>query len=290
MKLNLDFLINTLELEQIETNIFRGNSIDLGGRSVFGGQVLAQALNAATRTVPKDRLAHSLHGYFILPGDMKAPIIYEVDTIRDGRSFTTRRVVAVQHGRAIFNMAASFQIEEEGVSHQINMLNVPHPDSLTNIQERLARWEKEGVKTPSVFRREDWPIEVRPVEDIHPIEPGKRPPMRHVWFRAKGELDPSNQALHRYLMAYASDFNLLAAALLPHNLSFFKDKIIMASIDHAMWFHRSFRADEWLLYAIDSPSASNARGFSRGSIFNQEGILVASVTQEGLIRVVGEKS
>lgn len=285
----LDFLINTLELEKIEENIFRGNTIDIGSRSVFGGQVLAQALNAATRTVPGDRLAHSLHAYFILPGDIKAPIIYEVDTIRDGRSFTTRRIVAVQHGRAIFNMAASFQIEEKGADHQINMLNVPHPDSLATFQESYERYEKEGLKISSIFKRKDWPIEIKPVEDINPLNPGKRPPFRHVWFRAQGKIAEDNHALHRYLLAYASDFNLLASALLPHDLSFQKDKIIIASIDHAMWFHRNFRADEWLLYAIDSPSASNARGFTRGSIFNQEGILVASVTQEGLIRVVNDK-
>ena len=285
----LDFLINTLELEKIEEKIFRGNTIDIGSRSVFGGQVLAQALNAATRTVPEDRLAHSMHAYFILPGDIKAPIVYEVDTIRDGRSFTTRRVVAVQHGRPIFNMAASFQIEEEGAEHQINMLNVPHPESLASYQESITKWEKEGMEISSVFKRKDWPIEIRPVEDINPFNPGKRPPFKHVWFRANGKVDANNHALHRYLAAYASDFNLLTSAMLPHNLSFYKEKIIIASIDHAMWFHRNFRSDEWLLYAIDSPSASNARGFTRGSIFNQEGVLVASVTQEGLIRVVKDK-
>ena len=281
-------LLNILELEQLEKNRFRGITKDIGSKSVFGGQVLAQALNAATRTVPEDRLVHSLHGYFILPGDIQEPIIYEVDTIRDGRSFTTRRVVAIQQGKAIFIMAASFQIEEKGLDHQIEMLNVPHPDSLAGFEEIAQRLEKEGHPIPPWYKKKNWPIDIRPVEYIHPYEPGNRPPFRHVWFRAAEPL-PDAKSIHRYLLAYASDFNLLISALLPHNVSMAKTPLIIASIDHAMWFHREFRADQWLLYAIDSPSASNARGFCRGSIFSQDGRLVASVTQEGLIRVISPK-
>ena len=264
--------------------MFRGHSIDIGSKAVFGGQVLAQSLNAATRTVPAERLPHSMHGYFILPGDLKAPILYEVDTIRDGRSFTTRRVVAMQHGKAIFNMAASYQIEEEGLDHQIEMLNVPPPESLATFAEQALRLEKEGNKLPRIFSKTDWPIDFRPVEFINPFKPGKRSPFRHVWFKAKEKIS-DNKRLHRYILSYASDYNLLVSALLPHNVSMFKDPMKIASIDHAMWFHRDFRVDEWLLYAIDSPSASNARGFSRGSIFSRDGRLVASVTQEGLIRL-----
>ena len=281
-------LTATLDLEQLEEKLFRGNSLDIGSRNVFGGQVLAQALHAATQTVPEDRFVHSLHAYFILPGNIQKPIMYEVDTIRDGRSFTTRRIVARQEGRAIFNMAASFQIEEEGLDHQIEMLNVPHPESLATLQDLAKTLENMGKPVPEWYKRKNWMIDFRPVEQIDPFKPGKRPPFRHVWFRSNGSL-PDNKALHRNILAYASDFNLLGAALLPHNVSTLKDRIIIASIDHAMWFHRDFRIDDWLLYALDSPSASNARGFSRGSVFNQQGELVASVTQEGLIRVINDK-
>ena len=284
----IDPFLQTIKLEQLDENTFQGNSLDIGSKAVFGGQVLAQSLNAATRTVAMDRFVHSLHAYFILPGDIQKPILYEVDKVRDGRSFTTRRVIAKQNGKAIFITAASFQIEEKGLDHQIEMLNVPHPESLASMQDIIKRLEQEGKPIPPWYRRKNWPIEFRPVEDIDPYRPGRRPPFRHVWFRANGKLT-DDKALHRCILAYASDFNLLGAALLPHNVSFVKDRMIIASIDHAMWFHRDFRADEWLLYALDSPSASNARGFSRGNIFNQAGDLVASVTQEGLIRLIGDK-
>ena len=278
-------LLHILELEQLTETRFRGESKDIGSRAVFGGQVLAQALNAATRTVPEDRFAHSLHGYFLLPGDIKAPIEYEVDLTRDGGSFTTRRVVAWQYGKAIFVTAASFQKEEEGLDHQIEMLNVPPPESLESIADTAKRFASQLPHKPKWLFSEERPIDFRPVEAINPLNPGKRPPFRHVWFRSNGKL-PDAKPFHRYTMAYASDFNLLVSALLPHNVSFFTQKgLKMASIDHAIWFHRNFRADEWLLYAIDSPSASNARGFCRGSIFTRDGKLVASVTQEGLIRV-----
>ncbi len=277
-------LLNILELEQLTDTRFRGVSKDIGSRYVFGGQVLAQALNAATRTVAKERCVHSLHGYFILPGDIKTPIEYEVDLLRDGRSFTTRRIVAFQKDKAIFNMSASFQIEEEGMEHQKEMLNVPPPDSLNSYRELAKEYAaKLNIKPVGLFA-EDSPIDVRPVENIDLITPGFRPPFRHVWFRSNGKMgDVKN--LHRYVLAYASDFNLLITALNPHNVSMLQKNLQIASLDHAMWFHRDFRADEWLLYAVDSPSASNARGFCRGSIFNQKGQLVASVAQEGLIRL-----
>ncbi|GAB4408033.1 MAG: acyl-CoA thioesterase II [Bacteroidia bacterium] len=277
-------LLALLELEQLDEHHYRGTSKDIGSPSVFGGQVLAQALNAATRSLGDQRLIHSLHGYFVLAGDMRVPIDYEVDSIRDGRSFATRRVVARQHGQAIFIMAASFQVEEEGFDHQIEMLNVPPPESLRSLPEIIRElpdsfpFKRFGLFTP------DSPIDVRPVENISILQPGKRPPFRHVWFRSNGTL-PDDKAAHRYVLAYASDFNLLITALLPHGISLFTPGLQIASLDHAMWFHRDFRADDWLLYALDSPSASNARGFTRGSVFSRDGRLVASVCQEGLMRM-----
>jgi len=274
-------LLEQIVLEQIEENIYRGKSHSIGGRRVFGGQVLAQALQAATLTVPEERLAHSMHGYFILPGDVSKPIIYDVDRIRDGGSFTTRRVVAIQNGSAIFNMSASFQIQEQGFEHQIDMPNVPPPEALQNAtelmrnnREKLPEYLQKSIEMPR-------PIEFRPVEMPHFINPSKGRPFRHIWIRVKGTIE-HQAAIHRILLAYASDYNLLETALRPHGTTW--TEIIAASIDHAMWFHRDFRTDEWLLYALDSPSASNARGFTRGNIFDRNGKLVASVVQEGLIR------
>lgn len=282
-------LLKVLELEQLEDNVFSGVSKDIGSPSVFGGQVLAQALYAATQTVASDRFVHSLHGYFILPGDIHAPIEYRVDRVRDGRSFATRRVIAHQHGKAIFVMAASFQIKEEGLDHQIEMLNVPPPESLLALPEMIQKYAQEKPAVAKWFMDREWPIDFRPVEDINPFRPGNRAPFRHVWMRSHGAL-PDETVVHRYALAYASDFNLLISALLPHNVSSLSHKMIIASIDHAMWFHRDFRMDDWLLYAIDSPSASNARGFCRGSIFTRDGVLVASVTQEGLIRLIDKQT
>ncbi|MEL6718082.1 MAG: acyl-CoA thioesterase II [Bacteroidota bacterium] len=274
-------LLDTIQLEQIEENIYRGKSHSIGSRRVFGGQVLAQALQAATLTVPDERLAHSMHGYFILPGDVNKPIIYDVDRIRDGRSFTTRRVVAIQNGSAIFNMSASFQIEEDGYEHQINMPNVPPPEALQNGIElmranrnKLPEYLQKSIELPR-------PIEFRPVEMPHFVNPSKGRPFRHIWIRVKGDVE-DRPSIHRMLLAYASDYNLLETALRPHGTTW--SEIVAASIDHAMWFHRDFRMDEWLLYALDSPSASNARGFTRGNVFDRSGKLVASVVQEGLIR------
>lgn len=277
-------LLNLLEVEQIDKYLFRGNTWDIGSPAVFGGQVLAQSLNAATRTVEGERFVHSLHAYFILPGNKSIPIIYEVDPIRDGRSFTTRRVVALQNGRAIFNMSASFQLEQEGFDHQIKALNVPPPESLANTEEIAAQYAENWPEDLRPVYKSDLPIEFRPVERVDPLSTAKRPPYRHVWIRTKGAM-PDDKISHRNVLLYASDFSLLGAALMPHEISIYSKSLIIASLDHAIWFHRDFRIDDWLLYAIDSPSASNARGFSRGKIFTRDGTLVASVMQEGLIRV-----
>ena len=277
-------LVQLLHLEQLEHNLYRGESRDIGTLDVFGGQVLAQALSAAVHTVEPDRLVHSLHAYFILPGDIQAPIVYHVDRIRDGRSFTTRRVVAVQHGRAIFFMSASFQVAEEGVSHQMPMPEVKKPDEIPSLKSLFPE-PPQGL--PEVLRRyfaEDQPVEFRPVTLDNPFAPVPREPINHVWFRITEKV-ADQPSLHRILLAYVSDFNLLGTAMRPHALSAAQPGIKVASLDHALWFHRPFRADDWLLYALDSPSSSESRGFCRGSIFTQSGELIASVAQEGLIRV-----
>jgi acyl-CoA thioesterase II len=279
----IDDLLNLIDLEQIEENIFRGQTYDIGNPIVFGGQVLSQALHAAIRTTPAERYAHSMHGYFILPGDIHLPIVYEVERLRDGKSFTTRRVKAIQKGQVIFNMAASFQIEEMGYDHQIDMPESPPPDNLWNI-EQLAETIKDqlssGLKRFFAIER---PIEFRPVDIYNPVNPGKKKPFKRVWMKAKGQMS-DKKTDHQTALAYASDYNLLDTAILAHGDKVGLHQIQMASLDHAMWFHRDFRMDEWLLYAVESPSSSNARGFTRGNIFTQEGILVASVVQEGLIR------
>jgi acyl-CoA thioesterase II len=280
---SVQILLRLLDLENIEMNLFRGNSRDIGGKSVFGGQVLAQALVAAQRTV-EDRVAHSLHGYFLRPGDKEAAIVFDVDRIRDGKSFTTRRVVAIQHGRPIFNMAASFQVIEEGNEHQSKMPDVPPPeDIMPELEMRRLVADKIPEKFRDVFLQEQ-PIEFRPIDPVNPFMPDKRPPYRAIWFRADGKL-PDDLATHQAILAYASDYGLLSASMLPHGLTFMQRNVQVASLDHALWFHRPFRADEWLLYSIDSDSASNARGFNRGSIFTRDGVLVASAVQEGLVRL-----
>jgi acyl-CoA thioesterase-2 len=279
-------LIELLRLERIEDNLFRGPSQDLGWGQVFGGQVLGQALSAAAQTVPAERPVHSLHAYFLRPGRVDRPVVYNVDPIRDGTSFTTRRVVAVQAGRAIFTLAASFQVDESGFEHQDEMPSTPPPDGLAN-QEELAA--KEFSFLPAELQAKataERPIEIRPVESVHPIRPEKLPPRRHAWFRARGRL-PDEDAVHRALLAYASDFHLLTTSLQPHGVTWLTPGMQVASIDHAMWFHRRFRLDDWLLYAVDSPSASGARGLVRGRFFDREGHLVASTAQEGLIRLRG---
>lgn len=276
-------LLDLLELERIEENLFRGSSQDLGWGTIFGGQVLGQALSAAQQTVPGDRHVHSLHGYFLRPGDVGRPVVYEVDRIRDGKSFTTRRVVALQHGRAIFNAAASFQVVEEGYDHQSDMPKAPAPDELASEKE-LAERVKDLIPAPLRDRAlSDKPIEIRPVAPTNPLRPSARPPHRQVWIRAIDAL-PDDPRLHQYLLAYASDFHFLTTAMLPHAISWLSPGMQVASLDHAMWFHRPFRIDEWLLYAVDSPSASGARGIARGSLYNQRGELVATCVQEGLMR------
>lgn len=280
----LSELLALLRLERIEQNLFRGPSQDLGWGQVFGGQVLGQALSAAAQTVPEGRFAHSLHGYFLRVGDAKAPIVYTVDPIRDGRSFTTRRVVAVQHGKAIFNMAASFQVAEPGFDHQDTMPEgVPDPESL--ISESQLAQRLEGILPRPLFERATAPrpIEIRPVDPSNPLKPDQRPATHQVWFRASDPL-PDARSLHHYLLAYASDFSFLTTALRPHGASWLTPGMQVASVDHAMWFHRPFRFDDWLLYDMRSPSASGARGLVQGRIFDREGNLVASTAQEGLIR------
>ncbi len=278
-------LLALLELEQLEVNLFRGASRDIGSPQVFGGQVLGQALTAASATV-EGRIVHSLHAYFLRRGDCNAPIVYEVDRSRDGHSFSNRRIIAIQHGEQIFNMTASFQVPEEGLEHQIEMPQVPPPEQLPEMMESLR-----GVldRLPERLQRlaaTPRPFEFRMVQPLDFQQSRKAPPARQVWFRAVGAL-PDDEALHRRLLAYVSDFYLLDTAALPHGVSFFSSKAIMASIDHAMWFHRPLRVDEWLLYALDSPSASGARGFGRGSLFARDGRLVASTAQEGLVRIIG---
>lgn len=279
---NVADLIGELRLEQIEENIFRGTSHDIGASHVFGGQVLSQALHAAILTTAADRIAHSMHAYFILPGDLDHPIIYIVNQVRDGGSFTTRRVRAIQHGRDIFIMAVSFQLEQEGLVHQTPMPTVVPPDDLQSDADLLNQF---ADRLPESFKRflRPRPIEFRPVDPFNFILPEKQDPIRHIWFRAKGEVQ-GDQTLHQRLLAYASDYNLLTTAIQPHQDEIQIYQVQLASLDHAMWFHRPVNLNDWLLYEVDSPSASNARGFTRGSIFSQDGSLVASVAQEGLIR------
>jgi len=283
----LEDLIGLLRLERIEDNIFRGDSRDIGSPQVFGGQVVGQALSAAQNTVD-GRVAHSLHGYFLRRGDMDAPIIYEVDRARDGGSFSNRRVVAIQHGRPILNLAASFQVPEEGLQHQSEMPDVPGPDGLKDLTE-LAKDMLQHI--PSKMRRfmtDKRPFEFRHVEPVNFEDPVKHLPRKHVWIRAVDTL-PDNPVLHQNLLTYVSDYELLGTATLPHGLSFTRSNVIMASLDHALWFHSDVRVDEWLLYAMDSPSSSGARGLVRGQFYNQDGQLVASTSQEGLMRVVDPK-
>jgi acyl-CoA thioesterase II len=279
----LEDLIKVMTLERLEMNLFRGESRDIGSPQVFGGQVLGQALVAATATAD-DRVVHSLHAYFLRRGDFNSPIVYEVDRALDGKHFSSRRVVAIQHGRQIFNMSASFQLAETGLEHQISIPDVPQPESLPNLE---SYYLAVADQLPAAARRvleQNRPFEFRPVQAPDPLRCEKSAALKYVWFRAVDKL-AADEALHRCLLAYVSDFHLLDTALKPHGKSPISPKLMIASIDHAMWFHRSVRVDDWLLYAVDSPSASGARGFTRGSVFARDGQLVASAAQEGLIRV-----
>jgi acyl-CoA thioesterase-2 len=278
-------VLDILDLEPLEVNLFRGRSPQSRWQRVFGGQVIGQALVAACRTVEDvtARPPHSLHAYFLLGGDPKVPIIYEVDRIRDGKSFTTRNVKAIQHGRAIFSMSVSFHLSEPGLTHQVKMPEVPKPDELPSDEELKDRIYPLLPEPARRYYERERPIEFRPVEFSRYLGEKSENGRFDIWIRATGRL-PDEPAIHQCVLAYASDMMLLDAALIPHGRSVFSEDIMAASLDHALWFHRPFRADEWLLYAQDSPSLADSRGFSRGLIFASDGTLVASVAQEGLLR------
>jgi acyl-CoA thioesterase-2 len=276
-------LLDLLALERLDRDLFRGRSQDLGWGAIFGGQVLGQALSAAAQTVVEDRVVHSLHAYFVRAGDVRQPIIYQVDRLRDGKSFSTRRVVAVQEGEAIFSLAASFQVHEEGFDHQSTMPDVPPPDALRSERDMALAIAAELPEPMRAVATAERPIEIRPVDPRDPLHPRVTAPQRHLWYRTIDKL-PDDPALHRYMLAYASDFSFLGTAMDPHGVSWLVPGIHVASLDHVMWFHRPFRMDEWLLYVVDSPSASGARGLVRGQFFDRAGLLVASCAQEGLIR------
>ena len=285
MKQELKDLLDLLDLEPIEVNLFRGISPDEGWQRVYGGQVIGQALVAASRTVEDQaRTAHSLHGYFLRPGDTKIPILYEVDRIRDGKSFTTRRVVAIQKGAAIFSMSVSFHIQEPGLEHQFDMPKIKPPEECPSQQELN---DKFADSIPEEFRmrsRRPRPIEMRFAEPINEFRPEKHPPFQNTWIRTVDAM-PDDVRLNQCLLAYASDMTLIDTATRPHGISWASSNFQVASLDHAMWFHQPFKTDEWLLYAQDSPFAGGARGLCRGAFYNQKGALVASVAQEGLMRL-----
>jgi acyl-CoA thioesterase II len=285
----LDDLLDLLDLEQLELNLFRGVSPDVDRQRVFGGQVAGQALVAAGRTVDPGRRVHSLHAYFLRSGDPRTPIVYDVDRIRDGRSFTTRRVVAIQHGKAIFNLSSSFQVAEEGPEHQYPMPEAPDPEMLPTMRERLEPYADRFPADFSDWIRRDRPIDTRSARLPHWLdpEPRAREPEQLVWFRADGTL-PDDPLLHACIVAYASDLTLLDTAVMAHARSWDDDRFMITSLDHAMWFHRPLRADEWLLYHQKSPSAQGARGLAEGFIFRHDGALAVTVIQEGLIRPVKE--
>ena len=284
----LDDLLRLLDLEPLEVNLFRGQSRDLGGKAVFGGQVIGQALVAGTRTV-EGRWPHSLHAYFLRPGDMARPIVYEVDRVRDGKSFSARRVQAIQGGEVLLSMICSFQVPEPGFEHQAPMPEVPAPESLRSQPELVKEWLAAVPQVPprirEAFERRT-AVEFRPVEPRNPLVPQVDPPRQSYWVRANGKL-PDAPLLHACVLAYASDFSLLSTALRPHGVSWLTPGLAVASIDHTLWFHRPFRIDDWLLYAMDSPTAQGGRGLSRGQFFDRAGRLVVSVVQENLMRRTG---
>jgi acyl-CoA thioesterase II len=285
MEASLSDLLGVLELERLEINIFRGVSRDIGSPQVFGGQVLGQALRAAYGTVESDRNAHSLHAYFLRRGDVSAPIVYFVDRSRDGHSFTSRRVTAIQHGEQIFHMAASFQTAQPGIEHQTTMPDVPMPEALEDSSlVSQVRLEALPEKTRQFFSFTR-PFEFRIVKPANRPHPKDSLPVQNFWIRAIDRL-PDDEVLHRCLLAYVSDFHLLNSATLPHAQAFKGRKRVMASLDHAMWFHRPLRVDEWFLCSNFSPSASGSRGFARGSVYARDGTLAASTAQEGLVRIV----
>lgn len=276
-------LLEILDLEQLDSNHFVGKNLFIGSPNVYGGQVLAQAIASANKTVGDNKILHSIHSYFIYAGNNDEDIHYTVSVVKDGRSFNTRRVIASQKGRDIFILSASYQKIEEGIEHQTVMPNVARPDSLTSFSELFAEFaEKFNIEPRGIFSP-NGPFVFHPVEHYDPFAPKIRPAMNHTWFKTNGQLD-NNPELHQLTLAYASDFNLLITALFPHGLSFFTTPMQIASLDHSMWFHRPARTDEWLLYAVESTNANNGRAFCSGKIFNQSGLLIASTAQEGLIR------
>lgn len=280
----LDELVKLLALERIEENLFRGESQNLGWGTVFGGQVLGQALSAAAQTLAPDRHAHSLHAYFLRPGDVAKPIVYEVDRSRDGHSFSSRRVVAIQGGAQILTMLASFQVNEPGFEHQVAMPAAPSPAAFLADAERVAKYTAKLPDFVVERARADRPFEIRSNDpEVDPFAPPPREGNRMLWMRAVARL-PDDPALHRYLLAYVSDFTFVTTSLAPHGVTYLSPGMHVASIDHAMWFHQPFRCDDWLLHCIESPAAHGARGFVRGHVFTQDGRLVASTAQEGLIR------
>ena len=282
-------LLKILDLERIEQNLYRGESPDVGWQRVFGGQVIGQALVAAQRTIDTKRVVHSLHGYFMRPGDPSVPIVYEVDRIRDGKSFTTRRVVAIQHGRAIFSMSASFQIIEPGLEHFIEMPDVPEPEKLPSEKRLADKFMDHAPENIRKYWQRERPIELRPINLDHYISKKKLEPRQDIWFRATSKL-PDDPAIQQAVLAYASDMTLLDTSLFAHGTSIFDPKLQAASLDHSIWFHRPVKMSDWHLYTQDSPNSSGARGFTRGSIYSSDGVLVASVAQEGLIRERGPRN
>lgn len=279
----LNDLLALLSLEKIEQGLFRGQSQDLGFKALFGGQVMGQALSAAQATVEPTRHVHSLHSYFLRPGDAKKPVVYDVENIRDGKSFNTRRVQAIQNGKAIFYMTASFQQDEQGFEHQSVMPTVTPPEQLSSFTDFIfdhQAYIPENVRGKFLSEK---PIELRPVEQYNWVKPEKAPAICHMWIKANGQL-PDDPRIHEYMLAYTSDFHFLPTALFPHGVSHWQPNFQIATIDHAMWFHRPFRFDEWLLYVMESPTSAGGRGLVRGQIFNQAGDLVATTMQEGVIR------
>jgi len=281
-------LVQLLELEPLEVDLFRGASRDIGSPQVFGGQVLGQALAAAYATV-NERAVHSLHAYFLRRGDFNAPIVYQVDRSRDGGSFSSRRVVAIQHGQPIFHMSCSFQTQEEGLVHQLPMPEVPPPESLADLRDLLEAQPHPLPPAVQRFAGRTSPFEFHAVQPLRYPDPVPGPPRLDVWFRAVDTVG-DDPARHATLLAYVSDYHLIATAMRPHGISLGSRGVIVASIDHAIWFHRPVRVDEWLLYSIESPAAAGGRGFARASIYTQAGVLVASTAQEGLIRLTGSRS
>jgi acyl-CoA thioesterase-2 len=278
-------LLRLLDLEPIEHNIYRGNNRDIGSGRIFGGQVLAQSLAAARRTVEGDRPAHSVHGYFILEGDLSIPVVYFVDRLRDGKSFSTRRVTGIQRGRAIFEMSASFHRQEAGPEHQIDPPNVLPPEGLRPELDILRERADEIPEPLRTVLTQDRPLDIRPLDRQDPFDPVPSAPRRRYWIRAIGDVGEES-VHHQALLAYASDYGLLGSALQPHGLTVRSEEVMVASLDHSLWFHRPFRVDEWLLYDIESPVAYGARAFTRGSFYTRDGVHVASVAQEGLVRPV----